>query len=609
MSTVPQNTKTDRRLPAQRLTICIFLIAITWLVFGETVRHPSINFDDPQYVFANPRITRGLTLGGVLWAFTQSHAWNWHPLTSISHMIDCQLFGLNAGWQHFTNVLLHTSAVVLLFLVLQQMTAGPSRTGSIWRSAFVAAVFAIHPLRVESVAWIAERKDVLSGLFFMLTVGAYIRYVREPSPRRYLLVALLFALGLMSKPILVTLPIVLLLLDYWPLDRIRDQRSEAIGQCSVVRRLVAEKIPLLALSVASSVITLLVQRQAVGSIELPLVVRINNGIVSYVAYIWQMVWPARLALVYPHPEYLLSFAKIAAAAAFLTGITIVVLVFGRKYRYLVTGWFWYIAMLVPVIGIVQVGPQARADRYTYLPQIGLYLIVTWAIADLAAAWRYSRYLLAVASAIVIGALAWTAWVQDTYWRDSETLWTHTLAVTSRNDTAHENLAELFLECGQLDEAISHSQEALKIRPPNADAHDTLGLALLRKERVNDAVAHWEESLKLRPDGVNAKAHLAWVFATSPDASLRDGGKAIELAKEVQNNAAANDVDMPVILGTLAAGYAETGRFSEAINTAEQAWQQAIAEGNPALAEDLLSNVANYRRNLPLRDPHAINHSR
>jgi tetratricopeptide (TPR) repeat protein len=534
-------------------------------------------------------------------------------------MVDCQLFGLNAGWQHFTNVLLHTIAVILLFLVLEQMTGGPSRTGSIWRSAFVAAVFAIHPLRVESVAWIAERKDVLSGVFFMLTLGTYLHYVRKPSRRRYLLVALLFALGLMSKPMLVTLPIVLLLLDYWPLDRfaqtslIESERKNGIAhwwsQRSIRTQLILEKIPLLALSVASSVITLLVQRQAVGSIELPFLVRINNGFVSYAAYIWQMVWPAKLAVVYPHPEYLLSFSKIAAAIAFLAGITIVVLVFGKKHQYLVTGWFWYIAMLMPVIGIVQVGPQARADRYTYLPQIGLYLMATWAIADLAAAWSHRRHVLPVAGAIVIGAFAWTAWMQDTYWRDSETLWTHTLAVTSRNDIAHGNLAELFLERGRLDEALSHCQEALKIRPRNADAHDTLGLALLRKERVNEAIAHWKESLKLRPDGVNAKAHLAWIFATSPDASLRNGSKAIELAKDVQNRAAANDVDTPAILGTLAAAYAETGRFSEAIKTAEQAWQQAIAEGNTTLAEDLLSNVANYRRNLPLRDPHAVNRTR
>ena len=343
MSTRPRNQKPFGRCNAsprraQLLGASIFLIAITWLVFGETLRHPSINFDDPQYVFGNPQINTGLTVGGVLWVFRHSHAWNWHPLTSISHMLDCQLFGLNAGGHHFTSVLLHTIAVILLFLVLEKMT------GALWRSAFVAAVFAIHPLRVESVAWIAERKDVLSGVFFMLTLGAYIRYAREPSGRRYLVVALLFALGLMSKPMLVTLPLVLLLLDYWPLDRFTGNSSTEpkLGsetdrwwrQKSTFTRLILEKIPLLALSAASSLITFFAQRRVVGSLELRLLWRINNALVSYVAYIWQMVWPTKLALVYPHPEYRLSFWEVAAAIVFLTGVTIVVLIFGKRFRVL-----------------------------------------------------------------------------------------------------------------------------------------------------------------------------------------------------------------------------------------------------------------------------------
>jgi tetratricopeptide (TPR) repeat protein len=338
--------------------------------------------------------------------------------------------------------------------------------------------------------------------------------------------------------------------------------------------------------------------------------RINNAIVSYVAYIWQMVWPTKLALVYPHPEYRLSFREVAAAIVFLTGVTIVVLIFGKRFRYLITGWFWYIGMLVPVIGIVQVGSQARADRYTYLPQIGLYLAATWSIADLLKTLRYRREILAAAAVIVIGALAWKAWIQDTYWRDSETLWTHTLAITSRNDLAHADLAELLLQRGHIDEAISHCQEALRIRPRNANAHDTLGLALLRKGRVNEAVAHWKQSLKLRPHGVNAQASLAWVLATSPDAALRNGAQAVELAKQViEHPDPGSDVNTPVFLRILAAGYAETGRFSEAIDTAQQAWQLAIAEGNTALAQDVLSNIARYRRNLPLRDSEAVNKTR
>ena len=511
--------------PAPRATILgvsIFLMAITWLVFGETLRHPSINFDDQEYVFENPKINTGLTSTGVLWAFTHSHAENWHPLTSISHMLDCQLFGLQAGWHHFTNVLLHTIAVILLFLVFREMT------GALWRSAFVAAVFAIHPLRVESVAWIAERKDVLSGVFFMLTLGAYVRYVREPSSIRYLIVAVLFGLGLMTKSMLVTLPFVLLVLDYWPLGRFahlspaepKPKDGFARWWChkSVPTRLILEKIPLIALSAASSIITLFAQKRAAISVEsLPLVWRTNNALVSYVACIWQMVCPIRLALVYPHPEYRLSLRGVALAIAFLTGVTAVVVAFRRKHPYLITGWLWYVGMLVPVIGIVQVGAQARADRYTYLPQIGLYLIATWTIADLSVAWRYRRQILGVAAAIVIAGLAWLAWIQNTYWRDSEALWTRTLAVTSHNDLAHASLADLLLRRDRIDEAISHSEEALRIHSRNGSAHNTLAFGLFRKGRVNEAVAHWKESLKIRPDDMNAQAYLAWVLATSPDA--------------------------------------------------------------------------------------------
>ena len=326
------------RSPAPRATILgvsVFLTSITWLVFGETLHHPSINFDDQGYVFQNPRVTSGLTLTGILWAFRHSHMDNWHPVTWISHMLDCQLFGLNPGGHHFTNLLLHTVAVILLFLVFHKMT------GAVWRSAFVAAVFAIHPLRVESVAWIAERKDVLSGVFFMLTLGAYVRYVREPSGIRYLVVASLFALGLMAKPMLVTLPLVLLLLDYWPLDRFasisltkskfKTGTAHWRSQKSIVTRLILEKVPLLALSGASSLITFFAQKRATVSVEfLPFFWRINNALVSYVAYIWQTIWPVRLSLFYPHPEYRLLFWQVAAAIAFLAGATAVVLALVRS---------------------------------------------------------------------------------------------------------------------------------------------------------------------------------------------------------------------------------------------------------------------------------------
>src|SRR5213079_3246069 len=379
-------------------------------------------FDDDRYVYENSEVSRGLTLDGLKWLLTHSHASLWHPLTTLSHMADCQIYGLRPAGHHFTNVVLHNLGAILLFLVFRGMT------GCIWQSAFIATVFAIHPLRVESVAWIAERKDVLSGVFFMLTLAAYVRYVREPSNIRYLVVAVLFSLGLMTKPMLVTLPFVLLVLDYWPLGRFahvcpagpkpKNGFARWWGHRSIPARLILEKIPLIALSVASSIITLFAQKTAVSSVEsLPLLWRMNNAFVSYVAYIWQMVCPIRLALVYPHPEYRLSLWGVALAIAFLTGVTAVVVAFRRKHPYLITGWLWYVGMLVPVIGIVQVGAQARADRYTYLPQIGLYLIATWTIADLSVAWRYRRQILGVAAAMVIAGLAWLAWIQNRYWRD------------------------------------------------------------------------------------------------------------------------------------------------------------------------------------------------
>src|SRR5437762_4869514 len=419
------------------LTICLFLAAITWLVFGQTLNHEFVNYDDEIYVYENAKVTAGLSLQNAFWAFTHTVCNNWHPLTIISHMLDCQLYGQRPAGHHFTNVLLHTVAVVLLFLVLQQMT------GALWQSAFVAAVFAIHPLHVESVAWVAERKDVLSGVFFMLTLLAYIRYARAPSTWRYLIVTFVFALGLMSKPMLVTVPFVLLLLDYWPFRRIADQRSHPGHQ---LLSLLVEKIPLIALSAVSSTVTFLAQRGALGWTEqLPMLSRFNNAIVAYIIYMRQMFWPAGLAVFYPHPENRLPPWEISLALSVLIGITVAAVILRKKAPYLITGWFWYLGMLVPVIGLVQVGWQGHADRYTYLPQIGLYIAGTWAFADLTASWRRRRVLLGAAALLVIGALSCSASIQTSYWRNSETLFTHALAVTKHNDVAENNLGIIFLQ--------------------------------------------------------------------------------------------------------------------------------------------------------------------
>ena len=566
--------------------VCIFLAGIVWLVFGQTLGHPFINFDDPEYVYENPEINAGLTAHGVIWAFTHLPSPDWFPLTSISHMLDVQFYGLRAGGHHLTSVLVHTAVVILLFLVLRQMT------GTLWRSAFVAAVFAIHPLRVESVAWVAERKDLLSGLFFMLTLGAYVRYVRKRRFGRYVLMAILFTCGLLSKPVFVTVPLMLLLLDYWPLRRFEQRLA--------IRGLILEKIPLLILSLAVSVATITGQTGEVVSMEpLPFVWRVNNAFVSYVTYIWQMIWPARLAIFYPHPQNHLALWEIVVAIALLIAMTVLAFALRKRCPYLIVGWFWYLVMLAPVIGVVQVNLQGHADRYTYLAQIGLYLLVVWSIADLSLSWPYRRQILSVAASIVIVALAWSAWIQTAYWRDSESLWTHAIAVTSDNDTAQADLADLLLRRGRLSEAVFHSQEALRIRPGNADAHNTLGIALFQMGDLKDAVAHWKQSLEIQPGNMNAQTNLAWALATAPDASLRDGTKAVELAQNVARRAGHANA---MVLRTLAASYAETGQFAEAVDIAQQAFQLASAQGNSALMADLQLNIASYRRELPLRDP-------
>jgi protein O-mannosyl-transferase len=602
--------------------ICIALAGLTWVVFGQTLWHDFVNYDDPRYVYENTRITSGLSISGIAWAFTHIHSMNWHPLTTISHMLDCQLYGLNAAWHHLTNVLFHTVAAILLFLALQQMT------GAVWRSAFVAAVFAIHPLHVESVAWIAERKDVLSGVFFMLTLLAYVCYVHLPRVGRYLVVVFFFACGLMSKPMLVTLPFVLLLLDYWPLDRIKGQ----------LWKRVLEKIPLIALSAVSSIITFLVQKGAVGRTEeLPILERINNAVVSYVLYIWQMLWPVNLAVFYPHPENRLTLWEIISCLLLLICITAVAVALRKQRPYLITGWLWYLGMLVPVIGLVQVGWQGRADRYTYLPQIGLYIAATWGLADLTALYRHQRTILSAAAILVIGALSFCAWVQTSYWRDSETLFRHARAVTVNNDVAENNLGIVFLRQGKVDEAISLLQAAVDLRPDNSPAHENLAKALLQKGQVSNALIHyhkllelqpdnievhnivgtvliqqdrvgegveeWQKVLAIQPDNGNALSNLAWVFATSPDESLRDGPKAVQLAEQALRISGGR---MPILFRTLAAAYAESGEFSKAIRTAQQGIELANSQGNSGLATELQGNIVLYQERRPLRDPSLTN---
>jgi len=597
-----------------------------WIVFGQTLRHQFINYDDSAYVFANAKVASGLTLKGMTWAFTSVHSSNWHPLSWISHMVDCQIFGLRAGGHHFTNVLLHNVAVVLLFLLLRQLT------GSLWPSAFVAALFAMHPLRVESVAWVAERKDILSGIFFMLTTAAYIRYVRTPSPGRYAWVILLFALGLMCKPMLVSLPIVLLLLDYWPLERFEKLTRAGRNKFEILRKLTLEKLPLFGLAFLSCVITVIAQRGAMKLIApIPLSLRLANALVSYADYLRQMFWPTNLTVLYPWDPTRFGILNVIAAVVLLGGISLTVLLLRRR-RYLVTGWLWYLLMLVPVIGILQVGKQSHADRYTYLPQIGIYLMLAWAVADLSMNWPKRSVWLGACASIVLMALIFVSHRQTAYWRNSETLWSHALACNSNNVDAevllaesyhaqgkpgeamahfekallidpnqvqvHSSLGVYYLEAGRMNDSLEHLKRALEIQPDFGDAHYNIGNTYLAMGEVNEGLSHYRKAIEIDPNDIDATSSLAWVLATWPNAPVRDGTKAVELAERAD---AFTGHKSQMASTSLAAAYAETGRFPEAIKTAQRALDLALATRNTADADSIRSQLATYRSNRPFRD--------
>ncbi len=468
-------------------------------MFGQTLGYGFVNYDDAHYVYENPQVIHGLNLKGIHWAFTHSVVANWHPLTVMSHMLDCQLYGLHAGGHHLTSLLLHAATAILLFLVLREMT------GTLWQSAFVAAVFAIHPLRVESVAWVSERKDVLSGLFFMLTLGAYVRYVRQPrSWGRYLTVLFLFALGLMSKPMLVTVPFVLLLLDYWPLNRFG---SSGNGH-AIPWKLIIEKIPFMVFSITICVVTVLAQQP---DKEISFFLRAGNALVSCVAYCGQMFYPVGLALLYPFPLKGVPAREVIPALLLLVAVTLAAFYGRQKRPYVLVGWLWYLGMLAPVIGLVQVGSQARADRYTYLAQIGLYVLLTWAAIGLTACWRSRRWVLGGGAMAVLAVLIMCAHAQTAYWRNSESLWTHTLAWTSDNNVAHDNLASVFTDQGRMDKAIDQLQQAIAISPGDDEAHGNLGYIFLQQGKTNEAIAQFQKALAAKPDNPEANFNLGNVF--------------------------------------------------------------------------------------------------
>ena len=533
-------------------------------VFGQAVGFKFLDYDDPEYLDETPQVTDGLSLSGVLWAFTHVHAVNWHPLTTISHMADCQIYGFDdaGAWgHHLGNVLLHAATTVLLFLVLRKMT------GALWTSALATALFAVHPLRAESVAWVAERKDVLSGLFFVLTLWAYAFYVARPASwTRYALVALTFSLGLMAKPMLVTVPFVLLLLDYWPLGRIPLPGAARNGPAAKIslRRAVLEKVPLLVLSAASSLATMIAQGTAVIPLgELPMAQRLANVPLAYVAYVKQTFYPASLWCLYLHPFEEFWIWKAAVATALLLAATAAAFAWRRNHPWLLVGWLWFLGMLVPVIGIVQVGTQSMADRYTYLPQIGIAVIVAWTAAELAAQSHWAKPVVATAAVLAIAVLASCGWRQVGFWQDDERLWTHALDCDGNNPFVHNNFGNVLLKRRRLDDAIGHYREALRINPRFPLATYNLGHALRVKGEREEGLRYTRKAIELDPRCQRALNDLG--TALDEDGKLDDAVACYRQALQVDPNHA-------VALYNLGHDLVEQGKLDEGIECDRKAIQ-------------------------------------
>ncbi len=685
--------------PPRTLAINVLLILVTAAVYAQVTRLDFIVYDDPLYVTGNPNTQRGLSWSGFFWAFFSLSASNWHPLTWLSHMLDCTLFGLKPAGHHAVNLLFHIANTLLLFRVLSRMT------GAVWRSAFVAAFFAWHPLHVESVAWVAERKDVLSAFFWLLTLLAYKRWVEKPGAGRYAAALACFTLGLLAKPMVVTLPFVLLLLDVWPLKRLPLPGAGESGQAlqSLVK-LCLEKISFFALTAGSCLVTFLAQKEghSVASMDfLPLSARLTNALVAYADYLYQLIWPARLAVFYPlqssHPTW-----KLAAAIVTVAGVTALALRWVRLRPYLLVGWLWYVGTLVPVIGIVQVGDQARADRYTYIPLIGIGVMLVWGAGSIVTRWNALRL-----PVVGFGTVALAGWVlitgtQVSYWKDTRTLFTHAASVTTGNNVAYnvlgnqliqenppriEEAKQLFLQSlairpndagarhclgdafkkeGNLPEAITQYRAALRLDPNLHETHNGLGVCLLMSGQTNEAVTHFQNSIRIAPDyyepvqniallfsqagrldeaaaaferlhflkpdskavllglvnvllaqrkfaeavprlqlvlqrdpaSVEALNRLAWIYATHEDARFRNGPEAIRMATQA---CGLTGYQHPQSLNTLAAAFAETGRFDEAVQTAQKALALAQAVGQTGLAGIFQNLLQLYQARMPYRD--------
>ena len=697
------------RLTLHPAFLSLLLATATLIVFLPTVRHDFVTYDDPDYVTTNPHVQSGLTRDAVVWAFRTGHSGNWHPLTWLSHMLDCQLYGLEPAGHHLTSLLFHALNTMLLYILLRRLT------GAVWRSAFVAALFALHPLHVESVAWVSERKDVLSACFFFLTLWAYARFVEVQSlksnvqsqgtrstqhtTRFYLLSLSFFALGLMSKPMLVTLPCVLLLLDYWPLRRFELKTLDF--RLKTLVPLLREKWPFFLLSAGSCVATVLAQSRAMQPLSnLSLSSRLANCLIAYARYLGKTLWPVNLATPYPYPAHW-PLAEVLLAAALLAALTVAALCLSRRWPVAVTGWFWFLGMLVPAIGLVQVGEQSMADRYTYLPSIGLFMLLAWIASAAFTRWRLPKVVCGVAAAVVLLACAGKTREQLAYWQNSVVLFRHAVAVTKDNWLAwfnlglvldnqghtdealadyrkavalqpnyveallnigatlanrkqfteaipfferalrqnpdsvdcQDNLGHALLEVGNPDAAIPHLRSVLQHRPNDVEAlnslagalaqagqfaaalphleaslrakpdqpvaHYSLAMALAKLGRTDQAIEHLRATIRLQPNTPAALNSLAWIRAANSNAAFRNGGEAVQLAQracELTGN------QRPALLVTLAAAYAEAGRFEEAIATAQKARDLALASGEKGLVERGKQMLALYQAHQAYHEP-------
>lgn len=483
--------------------VCVALIVIIVAVYMQAGNHEFLNFDDNVYVTSNPHVANGITGKNIIWAFTSFEESNWHPITWLSHMADVQFFGMNPRGHHLTSLIIHAASSLLILLLLYRLT------GLLWQSSVVAALFALHPLHVESVAWVAERKDVLSAFFWFLSLLLYSEYVKKRKLALYILTLVSYVLGLMSKPMLVTLPVVMLLIDYWPLGRYQDKgqgEGQLSGRGSLLTAFVKEKIPFIVCSLVSSVATIIAQHsggamKSLGAI--PPLLRIENALIAYVSYIGKTFWPQNLAVLYPFP---LSFPLWQVIVSLLILLLVSTATYRARHRhpYLMVGWFWFLITLVPVIGLVQVGVQSMADRYTYIPLTGLFVLAAWGIPDLTKGLKYREVFLPLLAGAVIIASAALTWKQLDCWRDNNSLYRHTLRVTSGNYVIHNNLGSALANKWDLDAAMLEFQESLQINPNYAEAHYNLGMAFAMKGNVDAAIHELQEALRINPE--NSKAH-------------------------------------------------------------------------------------------------------